>query len=59
MRSAPLIPQGAKSKIQNLGTDAKKPGFYEKSLVWQLEIYVETRFLGSSCVSPDLKLKTP
>ena len=35
--------------------DAKKPGFYEKSSVWQSDIYAETRFLGSSRVSPNAK----
>ena len=30
----------------------QKLGFYEKSLVWKLEIYEETRFLASGRVSP-------
>jgi len=34
-------------------TYAQVPGFYEKSLVWQPEIKVETGFLVSSCVSPE------
>lgn len=33
-------------------TDAKKPGFYEKSLVWRSQSNEETGFLASSCVSP-------
>ncbi|MFB2982304.1 hypothetical protein [Microseira sp. BLCC-F43] len=30
---------------------AKKPGFWEKLLVWQLEIEAETKVIGSSLLS--------
>lgn len=30
----------------------KKPGFFEKYLLSQRDIYEETRFLASTCVSP-------
>jgi hypothetical protein len=38
-----------------IGLTRTHPGFYEKSSVWQRKIYAETRFLGSSRVSPKKK----
>ncbi len=42
-----ISPYRVKVKLE-MATDAKKPGFYENSLVWKPEIYEETRFLASA-----------